>query len=269
MERDSREDLIIAGFLALLIHAALVPLQFSGSQGSNLNGRQESRIAVDLVARRPAAEVLPQSRGPEISKQRTAKKVIPKVRRQVKPPAQPKAKASSPEKKDNLKKQVVSVKKAAEKDIAIQPAPQAAVPPSQLSPKVSSSYPDTSATATMSFSAAPEKASATKQDSLGAGESLGSSRSFVEAQSPRYGYRREPQYPRVAVRRGYEGTVLLKVRVLDSGGVDEVGIEESSGYGILDKAALEAVKTWRFTPARRGGKAVVSWALVPITFNLK
>jgi protein TonB len=269
MERDTRKDLILAGFLALLIHAALVPLQFSGSQGSKLTGRQESRIAVDLVARRPAAEVLPRSKGPKISKKRTVKKVIPEVRREVKPPAQPKAKAFSPETKDNLKKQVVSVKKAAEKDNAIQPVPQDAVPPSQLIPKVSPSYPDTSATATKSSSAAPEKASATKRDSLGAGESLGSSRSFVEAQSPRYGYRREPQYPRVAVRRGYEGTVLLKVRVLDSGRVDEVAIEESSGHRILDKAALEAVKTWRFTPARQGGKAVVSWALVPITFNLK
>jgi protein TonB len=269
MERDTKKDVMLAGFLALLIHAALVPLQFSGFRGSNLTGRQESRIAVDLVARRPAAEVLPQSKGPKVSKKRTAKKVIPKVRREVKPPDQPKAKVSLPEKKDDLRQQAVSVQKTTEKDSDVKPTTQAEVPTSQLSTKASPSPPDTSKTATMSSSAASEKASATKQASLGVGESSGSSRSFVEAQSPRYGYRREPRYPRVAVRRGYEGTVLLKVRVLDSGRVDEVAIEESSGYRILDKAALEAVKTWRFTPARRGNKAVMSWALVPITFNLK
>jgi protein TonB len=47
-----------------------------------------------------------------------------------------------------------------------------------------------------------------------------------------------------------------------------VAVEKSSGSPHLDAAALEAVKAWRFTPARRGADAVESWMLVPIVFRL-
>jgi protein TonB len=271
MERDTRKDVILAGFLALIIHAALIPLRFSGFRGSNLTGRQEGKIAVELVAGRPAAEVRPPSKGSAIPKERTAKKLVPEKQKKRNIAAKTKQKASFPEKKENLKQQSASVQSSPEKhkDSDVQPPSptDASTPP--MSPTASPGSPDTAATKDVSSPPLSGQTSAQGQASLGAGDSFGSSRSFVEAQSPRYGYRREPRYPHVAVRRGYEGTVLLKVRVLDSGRVDRVEIEESSGYRILDKAALEAVKTWRFTPARRGGTKVVSWALVPITFKLK
>ena len=92
---------------------------------------------------------------------------------------------------------------------------------------------------------------------------------FVEAQEPGYGYRQEPQYPRLAVRRGYEGTTLLRVHIMADGRVSEVEISESSGYRSLDRAARKAVQIWRFNPAHLGGKPVDSWALVPIAFKLK
>ena len=37
----------------------------------------------------------------------------------------------------------------------------------------------------------------------------------------------------------------------------------------LDRAALSAVKRWRFVPARRGSEAVAGRVIVPIHFNLK
>jgi TonB family protein len=270
MERDTRKDVMLAGFLALLIHAALIPLQFSGFRGSNLSGRQ-GRIVVDLVARRPAAEVHAPSRDSEIAKERAAKKLVPRKQQKRKNVAITKQKKTFPEKKENLKQQAALVQRSPgkHKDTDVQPLSPADVSTTPLSPTASSGPPEAAATKDVSSPAPSGQASAQDQASLDAGDSLGSSRSFVEAQSPRYGYRREPRYPRVAVRRGYEGTVLLRVRVLRSGRVDQVEIEESSGYRILDKSALEAVKTWRFTPARRGDKKVVSWALVPITFKLK
>ena len=86
---------------------------------------------------------------------------------------------------------------------------------------------------------------------------------------PSYGFTPRPGYPAVAIRRGYEGSVLLNVRVLPNGKPEEVTIFRSSGHKVLDKAALKAVKRWKFVPAQRGFKAVSSWVKVPIEFRLE
>jgi protein TonB len=46
-----------------------------------------------------------------------------------------------------------------------------------------------------------------------------------------------------------------------------VEIAESTGYPILDEAAVKAAKTWRFSPALNEGKAVSVWARFPIEFK--
>ena len=86
---------------------------------------------------------------------------------------------------------------------------------------------------------------------------------------PSYGFTPRPGYPAVAIRRGYEGSVLLNVRVLPNGKPEEVTVFKSSGYKVLDNAALKAVKKWKFVPAQRGFKAVSSWVKVPIEFRLE
>jgi len=78
-----------------------------------------------------------------------------------------------------------------------------------------------------------------------------------------------PRYPAAARRAGEQGTVTLRVRVSPDGLASRVAVERSSGSPHLDAAALEAVKAWRFTPARRGVDAVESWMLVPIVFRLE
>jgi len=88
------------------------------------------------------------------------------------------------------------------------------------------------------------------------------------AAQPRYGYTPAPAYPGIARRRGWEGTVEFKVRVLISGDVGEVKLERSSGYRTLDDAARRAIKRWRFDPAIRTGRVVESWVVVPVHFVL-
>jgi protein TonB len=78
-----------------------------------------------------------------------------------------------------------------------------------------------------------------------------------------------PPYPMVARRMGYHGKVVLDVEVLAEGKAGDVKLHQSSGYDILDNAALQTVKTWRFTPARRFGQAVTQRFLVPIKFYLE
>jgi len=102
----------------------------------------------------------------------------------------------------------------------------------------------------------------------GAGGSASGSSGLTDSQPPGYGDRAEPEYPALAIRRGYQGTTLLRVRVLEDGRVEVVEVKESSGYRILDEAATKAVRPWRFTPGLMAGKPVASWVLVPIAFKL-
>lgn len=78
-----------------------------------------------------------------------------------------------------------------------------------------------------------------------------------------------PPYPLVARRMGYQGKVVLNVEVLAEGRAGQVLLHQSSGHDILDKAALQTVQTWRFSPAKRLGQPVTQWFLVPIKFSLE
>jgi periplasmic protein TonB len=86
---------------------------------------------------------------------------------------------------------------------------------------------------------------------------------------PSGGYQVKPRYPDSARRQGIEGTVSLKVRVTERGTVEEVQVEQSAGYPDLDRAAVEAVRRWRFSPARQGNQPMAIWVLIPVTFRLE
>jgi periplasmic protein TonB len=78
----------------------------------------------------------------------------------------------------------------------------------------------------------------------------------------------KPVYPVAARRRGMEGLVRLEVEVSPHGHPVSVTIKESSGSRILDVSARDAVKQWRFEPARHMGRAVTARVEVPIRFQL-
>jgi protein TonB len=77
-----------------------------------------------------------------------------------------------------------------------------------------------------------------------------------------------PDYPAFSRRLGEQGRVLLRVLVNVEGIAEQVEIKESSGSRRLDQAALEAVKKWRFIPAKRADQPIKGRALVPINFQL-
>ncbi len=86
---------------------------------------------------------------------------------------------------------------------------------------------------------------------------------------PRGGYQVRPSYPSNARRLGIQGTTLLSVFVAVDGRVGDVVVKQSAGHPDLDQAAAEAVKRWRFEPARRGSEAVAMWVLLPVEFRLR
>jgi len=78
-----------------------------------------------------------------------------------------------------------------------------------------------------------------------------------------------PSYPLAARYEGAEGRVVLRVRVDASGTVRAIALAATSGHPILDRAAMEAVRRWRFEPARAAGLPVPGEVDVPIQFRLR
>ena len=86
---------------------------------------------------------------------------------------------------------------------------------------------------------------------------------------PRGGYQITPSYPATARQLGVEGTALLSVFVDADGRVAQVVVRQSAGHPDLDRAAADAVRRWRFEPARRGAEAVAMWVELPVEFHLR
>jgi protein TonB len=80
---------------------------------------------------------------------------------------------------------------------------------------------------------------------------------------------RKPEYPALSRRYGEQGTVLLRVFVREDGTAGEIQLKTSSGFPLLDKSAINAVKDWRFNPATLDGKPIAEWYQVPIPFKLE
>lgn len=86
---------------------------------------------------------------------------------------------------------------------------------------------------------------------------------------PNYLKNPEPVYPETARRRHQEGLVLLAVKVTAQGRAARVEIKKTSGFPLLDNAAVQAVRDWEFEPARLGSLALESEIEVPLRFQLK
>ena len=77
-----------------------------------------------------------------------------------------------------------------------------------------------------------------------------------------------PEYPPLALRRSWEGTVVLRIKVLPNGRAGTVEVTKSSGKPQLDEAAVEAVRNWKFIPAKRGETPIEGFATQTIDFKL-
>jgi len=77
------------------------------------------------------------------------------------------------------------------------------------------------------------------------------------------------RYPQLAQKQRQRGTVLLRVTVGLDGHPQQVRVERSSGYPLLDRAAQDAVRDALFRPFVVGGSARVAEVIVPIEFLLR
>lgn len=152
------------------------------------------------------------------------------------------------------------------------PDPVVALPEPVARPQPAETQPVPDTSASQSFqtaSLAPPDA----RDGTGEGASLGFEQTDGEQteeviiSEPRYRSTPLP-YPRRARDLGQEGTARVRVKIDPRGLPAEVMLLESSGYALLDHAAVKAVGRWTFEPHLHGGRPVSGWADVPVRYVL-
>ncbi|MDP6962533.1 MAG: TonB family protein [Planctomycetota bacterium] len=78
-----------------------------------------------------------------------------------------------------------------------------------------------------------------------------------------------PEYPRSARAKKQEGVVTLLLEIRADGQVNSAQIHQSSGHAVLDRAALIAVRTWKYFPASSNGVPQASRLLQAIVFSIE
>jgi periplasmic protein TonB len=76
-----------------------------------------------------------------------------------------------------------------------------------------------------------------------------------------------PEYPHSLKRDGVSGVVAVKVLIDATGSVAECSVSKSTNPG-FEEAALEAVKKWKFKPAKKDGAPVEARLIIPIHFQI-
>ena len=77
-----------------------------------------------------------------------------------------------------------------------------------------------------------------------------------------------PKYPKIAIRNKYQGKVILCVNVNKDGSVSQVNICSSSGFHLLDNAALKTIKKWHFKAATKNNELITAKIRIPVIFAL-
>jgi protein TonB len=221
-----------AAALAVVVHGVLLAAKVPWVTPRMMapQSREVTIRLVNVTRSKPVPEVIPAAPKPEPP---------PKAIRRPEPKAKPTAKVRKPEPPP-----------------APVPRPvkeTAALPQADEAPPVQDDHPPSAESEDAALSPPPT-------------EETGA---VVELSIPLYDVNPSPNYPNVAKRRRYEGTVLLDVFVDKTGHAAEVKVARSSGYAVLDRSARADVSLWRFKPARRGMQTVGMWIQVPVQYELK
>jgi protein TonB len=76
-----------------------------------------------------------------------------------------------------------------------------------------------------------------------------------------------PVYPQLARAARVEGAVLLEADITESGALENVTVIE--GHPMLIQAAIDAIRQWRYAPAKLNGRPTRSSVRVTVNFKLK
>ncbi|WP_318445843.1 energy transducer TonB [Photobacterium leiognathi] len=266
----------IAGSASILFHSLLVsampdkkiitvPVSEPASVSVNLVSLPIAKPepVIQPVVETPVEPIKPVAKTMTPAPKTEMKKLVQKTKPVTKPKAEPKKKAvpkKTAPKKPTPKKTVT--KKAEVKKPVQNKTVKKAQPtkPITTSKKFTLDKPSNKP-ATKSVVEVNKKTK-NQQATLGSSEpQLVSKPTFATKPSP-------VSYPRLAKRRGIEGTVLVEVLIGKDGKQLKQKLAKSSGASVLDKAALKAIKLWRFSPHIIDGKAIAHRVQIPVRFKL-
>jgi len=242
--------MLIAAFLAAAIHIGLMNFEFVLKPVLVPSVSLPRSVSVFLGQKKVVEKPMMQTEKAQTT-ERVVKKEPSAKREQAKPAVK--------EKPTNQLPQSVLPQKTVR-----QPVVEKIMPPSQLPESIERDLvPEPGEAAKVQESAASAEPQAPQKNE---GVTLPGT---LQMAYPRYQSNTPPVYPGLARKRGQEGTVFLQVLVNREGRVDDLEIETSSGFTLLDRAAVSSVKKWSFEPGRRGEERIPMWVRVPVTFKLK
>ncbi len=88
-----------------------------------------------------------------------------------------------------------------------------------------------------------------------------------QVQSARLTYQTRPVYPSLARQARIQGTVRIEAIISRNGTVEN--LEVLSGHPLLNHAALDAVRQWRYQPTLLNGVAVEVITTIDINFTMR
>jgi periplasmic protein TonB len=144
------------------------------------------------------------------------------------------------------------------------PAPHEELKPTESQPMMLPADPSDAVTSSPAEIAQPLKPQIAAQTQTG----FDNQPQYQAVEQPYYRKRGRPEYPPEAKRLKQEGVLLLALFINEKGRLDKVEVVQSSGFPLLDQAAIEAEQRSRFRPAFLDGKPIACKAEVPYRFVL-
>lgn len=238
---------VIAGGLSLAFHALLLITTDEAQVFAMPAGNPTQSVSINMVSMPKVAPAQPEQTQTEQSKPESVKPTP--VQEVVKtPPAKPKVKPHKP-KPQTVKKPVPYFEQVPSKSVA-KPQPEKVERTAETAQKPAptpNQQPSQPTAASQGITSQPI---------------LVDKPALVSAQV-------QPRYPRIARKRGIEGTVMYEIWLDAQGNQIKQQLLSSSGTEALDQSALEAIKQWKFSPHILDGVPVAHRIHIPIRFKLE
>jgi len=260
------KDILFAGMMSLVLHALAILLTISALNLHSAPEKMEKSPGLNVsfvnLSSHPASQVQQsefRGKGPEPAASEKEKSTTSKSEIQEK-----QTNAPFPHDTEDIKEKTVN------KDSKVI-AP--AGPDPQTDRNEMNLHASTATTATGIASGAVAESKGIGAISFGStgrkGDEQGGLNGTLHSAVSRYRQTPPPVYPQAARQKGYEGLVLISVEILENGASGQLIVKKSSGYAVLDQAALRAVKKWKFIPAVKNNVRIRTWGDVPIRFVLQ
>ncbi|PMM37295.1 energy transducer TonB [Vibrio splendidus] len=260
---------VIAGGASLVIHAALLFVAQESKVFAMPAGSQSNTVSINFTPKStpsPAQQkTITEPVEPEPIKETVSqaepKPVEPKAveTKQAKPTPKKKAITNKPQPK-KVEKKVVEKKPVAKKKVVKKKRPELKPEPKSKPTPQPEKLADKKVDRNLAESAyQPQQVNqgVSNQEPV-----LVTKPSFSAPPTP-------PTYPRQARRRGIEGVAIYEVWLDAEGKQIKQALVNSSGVLILDNAALDAIKKWKFSPHTVNGRAIAHRVQLPVRFRLE